>query len=35
MELTDESISKEKWLLLHSRSEELSKQLNSFGDSME
>jgi hypothetical protein len=28
MELTDESISKEKWLLLHSRSEELSKQLN-------
>jgi len=28
VELTDENISKEKWFLLHSRSEELSKQLN-------
>jgi hypothetical protein len=28
VELTDENISKEKWSSLHSRSEELSKQLN-------
>ena len=28
VELLDVNISKEKWLLLHSRSEELSKQLN-------
>jgi hypothetical protein len=28
VELTDETISKEKWTSLHSRSEELSKQLN-------